>query len=188
MIEVINSNISKLIALRESDLVLKKIEDAIVLLSRTLKMNFPVLVCGNGGSASDALHISGELVGRFNLERQSLNVICLNSNVTVITAWANDVNFESVFSRQVEAHGTQGAVLWGLSTTGNSKNVVEAFKIARKIGMKTIAFTGSGGGLLYNFADILIDVPSTKTPQIQELHTIIYHYVCAQVELELNKK
>lgn len=188
MIEAINSNISNLISMRENDVILKKIEDVITLLSMTLKMNLPVLVCGNGGSASDALHISGELVGRFNIDRKPFNVICLNSNVTVITAWANDVDFESVFSRQVEAHGTPRGVLWGLSTTGNSKNIVEAFKIARRIGMKTIAFTGLGGGTLCNFSDILIDVPSTKTPQIQELHTIIYHYVCAQVEIKVNNK
>ena len=142
----------------------------------------PLLTCGNGGSASDALHVSGELVGRFFRERNALNVICLNSNVTVMTAWANDIDFHSVFSRQVEAHGVEGGVLWGFSTSGNSKNVVNAFKKARSMGMKTIAMTGSNPGLLGEVADYTISVPGDDAPSAQNLHVLLYHFMCAEIE------
>ena len=111
-----------------------------------------------------------------------LNVVCLNSNVTVITAWGNDVSFESIFSRQVEAHGTKGAVLWGLSTSGSSPNVVEAFRAATKIGMKKIALTGHSGGDLAKSADVLLNVPAVDAPRVQELHIPVYHFICAEVE------
>ena len=142
----------------------------------------PVLTCGNGGSASDALHVSGELVGRFFRERRALNVVCLNSNVTVMTAWANDVDFTSVFSRQVEAHGRDGGVLWGFSTSGNSKNVVDAFEKAASMGMKTIAMTGSSPGLLGELAHHLISVPGDDAPSAQNLHVLLYHYMCGAIE------
>ncbi len=142
----------------------------------------PILTCGNGGSASDALHVSGELVGRFFQDRQALNVICLNSNVTVMTAWANDVSYESVFSRQVEAHGSKGGVLWGFSTSGNSKNVVDAFRTAKEIGMTTIVMTGSDPGMLGGLADHVISVPGTDAPSAQNLHVVVYHFMCAEIE------
>lgn len=182
MKEIIDSNIKNLISLRENKVLLEKIDEVVTLLTFTLKQGLPLLVCGNGGSASDSLHISGELVGRFHFDRQPLNVICLNSNITVITAWANDVNYDSVFSRQVEAHGVKDGVLWGLSTSGNSKNVIEAFKTALNLGMKTIAFTGEGGGELGNVANFSVNVPSKVTPRVQEMHVILYHYICYKIE------
>lgn len=188
MKDIIDTNIKNLISLQENKALLEKIDEVVTLLTFTLKQGLPLLVCGNGGSASDALHISGELVGRFNFDRQPLNVICLNSNTTVITAWANDVNYDSVFSRQVEAHGVKDGVLWGLSTSGDSKNVVEAFKTARNIGMKTVAFTGEAGGTLANVSDFLINVSSYDTPRIQELHIILYHFICASIEININSK
>jgi D-sedoheptulose 7-phosphate isomerase len=142
----------------------------------------PLLVCGNGGSASDALHIAGELVGRFLIERPALDVICLNANVSVLTAWSNDYDYASVFARQVEAHGRPGGVLWGISTSGNSANVVAAFERARALGLRTIALTGEGGGRLAPLADVLIDVPSRETPRVQEMHLPIYHFICEEVE------
>ena len=187
MKDIIDTNINNLNSLRDNVALLERIDEVISLLTSTLKQGLPLLVCGNGGSASDALHITGELVGRFNFDRQPLNVICLNSNITVITAWANDVSYDSVFSRQVEAHGVKGGVLWGLSTSGNSKNVVQAFKIARNIGMKTIAFTGEAGGELASISDYLINVPSNETPRIQELHIMLYHFICANVEINMKK-
>lgn len=165
--------------------LLEEVESAVGLIVTCLRKKNPVLVCGNGGSASDALHISGELVGRFNISRPGLNVLCLNSNVTVLTAWANDVSFETVFSRQVESHGIAGGVLWGLSTSGDSRNVIEAFRVAKELDMKTIAMTGRGGGELAGFADILIDVPAVEAARAQELHIPVYHYICAAVERAL---
>ncbi len=163
----------------DSDLI-PKLEIAVKWLVHTLQQQLPVLVCGNGGSAADALHISGELVGRFLRERSALNVVCLNANVSVLTAWAND--YDSIFARQVEAHGKAGGVCWGISTIGNSPNVLRALEKAHELQMKTIALTGQGGGKLKDIADLIIEVPSEKTPQIQELHLPIYHFLCEQVE------
>jgi D-sedoheptulose 7-phosphate isomerase len=145
-----------------------------------------LLVCGNGGSAADAQHITGELVGRFLRERRGLKAICLSSNAAVLTAWANDYSYETVFARQVEAFGEAGGVLLGLSTSGNSPNVLRAFEAARAVGMTTIALTGEGGGKLAALADILLPAPSRFTPLIQQAHLCLYHYFCEQVELRLS--
>jgi len=142
----------------------------------------PLLVCGNGGSASDAMHIAGELVGRYTKERKALNCLCLSADPVVLTALANDNGFETVFSRQVEAHGRAGGILLGLSTSGNSANVISAFATARKLGMTTIGMTGEGGGKLAAVSDILIAVPSRRTPEIQQIHVCVYHYICEMVE------
>ena len=166
-------------------ILLEKIDETISLISESLNKNLPLLVCGNGGSASDALHISGELVGKFNLERKARNVICLNANITVITAWSNDKDYDSVFARQVEAHGVPGAVCWGLSTSGNSQSLILAFEAAKRIGMVTVGMTGEGGGRLASVSDVLLDVPSNITPRVQELHLPIYHYICEQVEARI---
>lgn len=159
---------------------------AIYEIVRSFEHGKPLLVCGNGGSASDAMHITGELVGRFLKERRALNCICLSSNPAVLTAWANDYSFETLFARQVEAYGSAGATLLGLSTSGNSKNVVEAFKCAKALGMKTIALTGAGGGALAQHANVLVDVPSQSTPLIQQAHLCLYHYICERVEAKLS--
>jgi D-sedoheptulose 7-phosphate isomerase len=121
-------------------------------------------------------------VGRFLLERQALNVICLASNTTVLSALANDNSFETVFSRQVEAYGQPGAVLIGISTSGTSANVVAAFTRARSLGMKTIALTGEGGGRLAALSDYLFAVPSRSTPLVQQAHICLYHYMCQSIE------
>lgn len=142
----------------------------------------PLLVCGNGGSASDAMHITGELVGRFLIERKALNAICLASNPAVLTAWSNDYGYDTVFSRQVEAYGEPGAVLVGISTSGNSRNVIAAFEQAKAIGMKTIALTGEGGGHAGTLADYLFAIPSRCTPLIQQAHICLYHYFCQSIE------
>ena len=172
----------------QSEFFEQTLEQAIELISGCLQQQRPLLICGNGGSAADALHISGELVGRFLRERRGLNVVCLNANVSVLTAWANDYDYDSAFARQVEAHGQAGGVCWGISTSGNSPNVAQALQTAREMKMKTIALTGEGGGKLVEVADLLIAVPSRNTPRIQELHLPIYHFVCEQVELRLSSK
>jgi D-sedoheptulose 7-phosphate isomerase len=145
----------------------------------------PFLLCGNGGSAADAMHIAGELVGRFLKERRAYRAICLSSNPSVLTAWANDYSYETVFSRQVEAYGEPGAVILGISTSGNSKNVVAAFEQARAMDMTTIAMTGEGGGAMAPLADHLMAVPSRSTPLIQQVHLCLYHYLCATIECRM---
>jgi D-sedoheptulose 7-phosphate isomerase len=145
----------------------------------------PFLVCGNGGSASDAMHITGELVGRFLKERRPYRAICLSSNPSVITAWANDYAYDEIFSRQVEAYGEPGAVVLGLSTSGNSRNVIAAFEQARKMQMTVIAMTGEGGGAMAPLADHLLAAPSRSTPLIQQTHICLYHYLCASVECRM---
>jgi D-sedoheptulose 7-phosphate isomerase len=145
----------------------------------------PLLVCGNGGSAADAMHITCELVGRFLQQRRAFRAICLSDNPAVLTAWSNDHSFDSVFARQVEAYGGEGAVLLGLSTSGTSRNVVAAFEQARHMRMRTIALTGEGGGSLAPVADFLLAVPSRHTPLVQQLHLCLYHYLCEQVERRL---
>ncbi len=147
----------------------------------------PLLFCGNGGSAADASHIVGELCGKFFLERKPLKAICLSSNSAFITAWANDVSFPTIFSRQVEAYGEPGGILFCLSTSGNSANVIAAASVAKAIGMTTVALTGYEGGLLRKSCDILLNVPSNITPHIQELHILTYHYICEQLEAAFAK-
>lgn len=169
-------------AMSGDTLLMQRVESAVGEVVSALESGLPVLVAGNGGSASDALHISGELVGKFYRNRRGLDVICLNTNVTVLTAWSNDESFDTVFSRQVEAHGKPGAVFWGLSTSGNSINLVRAFEVARNLGLRTIAMTGMNGGAVAPLADVLINIPSADTPRVQEAHTLAYHYICREVE------
>ncbi|HWE21251.1 MAG TPA: SIS domain-containing protein [Hyphomicrobiaceae bacterium] len=161
------------------------VDDAVALIGATLAESKPLMVCGNGGSASDAMHIAGELVGRFLRERKAINCICLASNPAVLTAWSNDYSYDTVFARQVEAYGKSGGVLLGISTSGDSVNVVQAFEKARALGVRTVALTGEGGGALAPLSDILIDVPSRRTPIIQQLHVCVYHYICERLEARL---
>jgi D-sedoheptulose 7-phosphate isomerase len=145
----------------------------------------PFLICGNGGSAADAMHITGELVGRFLQERRAYRAICLSSNPAVLTAWANDYSYESVFARQVDAYGEPGAVILGISTSGTSKNVVAAFQQARRMDMTVIAMTGEGGGTMGPLADHLLAAPSRHTPLIQQVHICLYHYLCSIIECRM---
>jgi D-sedoheptulose 7-phosphate isomerase len=150
-----------------------------------LGADLPLLVCGNGGSASDAMHIAGELVGRFLKERRALNCIALGTDAAVATAWSNDYDYASLFARQVEAYGRVGGVLLGISTSGNSANVIRAAEAARAKGMAVIGLTGRGGGRLKPHCDILLEAPSNFTPQIQQIHACLYHYLCDKVEARL---
>lgn len=158
---------------------------AVAATAAALRAGRPLLVCGNGGSAADSAHIVGELVGRFLKERRALRAICLTSNPAVLTAWANDYSFDTVFSRQVEAYAEPGGVLLGLSTSGNSRNVVKAMEAARGLGMITIGLTGEGGGDMAPLCDHLFAVPSRSTPAIQQVHLCLYHCYCAGVEAAL---
>lgn len=151
-------------------------------IAASLKKGGKVLLCGNGGSAADAQHIAAELVGRIHTERRPLPAVALSSDPSVVTCIGNDYGFERIFARQVEGLGEKKDVLVAYSTSGNSKNVIEAAKVAQYLGMKVVGITGSGGGRLKNWVDILIDVPSKSTPRIQESHCVIGHIVTEVVE------
>jgi len=161
------------------------VEAAVEACATALGRGLPLLVCGNGGSAADAMHITGELVGRFLQERRALRAICLADNPSVLTAWSNDYAFETVFSRQVEAYGAPGGAVLGISTSGNSGNVLKAFEAARGLGMATVGLTGEGGGKMAALSDHLLAVPSRSTPLIQQVHICLYHYLCARIEARL---
>lgn len=144
-----------------------------------------VLWCGNGGSAADAQHLAAELSGRFYLEREPLFAEALHVNTSYLTAVANDYDFGAVYARLVRAKGQPGDVLIGLSTSGNSINVVRALEQARQQGMTTFGWTGAEGGALAEHADLLLRIPSTDTPRIQEGHMLLGHAICAAVEQAL---
>ena len=158
---------------------------AIELCVTALKADRPLLVCGNGGSASDAMHITGELVGRFLKERKGLRCICLADNPATLTAWANDYDYSTVFSRQVEAYGQAGGILIAISTSGNSGNVVKAAEQAKAMQMPVISLTGEGGGKLAALSDVLLAAPSKHTPLIQQVHICLYHYLCEAIEAQM---
>lgn len=141
-----------------------------------------LLLFGNGGSASDALHIEGELVNRFHRDRRGLPALALGASLASLTAIANDYSYQDLFARLVEAHGRPGDVALGLSTSGNSENVVRGLKTARSLGVVTIAFTGDGGGRCREHADLLFALPSRSTPRIQEGHITMGHILCELIE------
>ncbi|MBR5254447.1 MAG: D-sedoheptulose 7-phosphate isomerase [Bacteroidales bacterium] len=144
-----------------------------------------VLFCGNGGSAADAQHLAAELSGRFYYDRPALEAEALHVNTSYLTAVGNDYSFDLIYSRILSASGKAGDVLVGISTSGNSKNVLEAQKVAKQKGMKIISLTGESGGEMKNTADCLINVPSKLTPRIQESHIMIGHIICQIVEENL---
>ena len=143
-----------------------------------------VLLCGNGGSASDAQHIAAEFTGRFYLDREPFFAEALHVNTSFLTAVANDYSYSEIYSRSVKAKGKRGDVLIGLSTSGNSENIVKAFKVAKELGLITVGLTGETGGQMKN-ADYLINVPSNDTPRIQETHITIGHIICELVEKKI---
>lgn len=164
---------------------LGKIEAMVDLILAAYRSGGKIILCGNGGSAADAQHLAAELVGRFKLERRALPAIALNTNTSILTALGNDYGYETVFSRQVEALVNKNDVVIGLSTSGNSPNVIKAIEAAKAKGAKTIGLTGGKGGLITKVADLAITVPSDNTPRIQEAHITIGHIVCELVEREL---
>ena len=141
-----------------------------------------VFFCGNGGSAADAQHLAAEFVGRFRLERLPLPSMALTTNTSLLTAIANDYGFDQVFSRQVHAFAKPSDILFGISTSGNSPNVVRAIQEARTLGVYTVGLTGRSGGKLKECADVLLNVPSDQTPRIQESHILLGHIYCDLVE------
>ena len=152
------------------------------LLTDALAAGGRVYVCGNGGSAADAQHIAAELAGRFRRDRRALGCAALTTDTSVLTAVGNDYGFERVFSRQVEALGRAGDVLWALSTSGRSANVLAAARAARDRGMRVVAMTGSDGGELAGAADACFRAPAERADLVQQLHQLAYHAVCELVE------
>ena len=154
-------------------------------MAESLRGGGRVLAFGNGGSAADAQHLAGELVGRFRRDRAALSAIALTTDSSVVTAIGNDMGYDSVFRRQVEAHGRPGDVAIGITTSGRSPNVVQALQAARERGLVTMGLTGGGGGRLAGAVDYLIDVPHAETARIQEVHVMVVHVLCQIVEEEM---
>jgi len=160
------------------------VEKAGELATKTLKNGGKVLICGNGGSAADAQHIAAELSGRFKKERIALAGIALTTDTSALTAIGNDYGYEYVFSRQVEALANEGDLLIGISTSGNSLNVIKAIESAKKIGCKVVTLTGKSGGEMKDLGDVNIVIPSNDTPRIQEMHIMVGHMICAIIDEE----
>jgi len=157
------------------------VEAAGVIAAALLKGN-KILLCGNGGSAADAQHLAAELVGKYYLQRKALPALALTTNSSCVTAIGNDYSFDKVFARQVEAFGVPGDVAVGISTSGNSPNVLHALAAAKSMGLATVGFAGRTGGRLASLVDLCLKVPSDDTPRIQEGHITIGHIICEMVE------
>ena len=190
MKNTIESHIKSSIATKEEFLKsqVANIESAAKAIIESFKAGHKLLVFGNGGSAADSQHIAAELVGRFKMERKALPAIALTANTSILTAVANDYGYDVVFSRQIEALGVKGDVALGISTSGNSRNVIEALKTARGAGMRTIALSGGDGGSMKGEADISIVVATKDTPRVQESHILIAHILCTLIEDGMFKK
>ena len=171
--------------LLEKTEVLATIADA---MHTTLRSGGKILFCGNGGSAADSQHLAAELVGRFRRERASLPSIALTTDTSILTAVANDYGYEFVFSRQLEALARPGDMLVGISTSGNSANVVAALEKAREIGLTTVAFTGKGGGRMARLADHLLAIDASETARVQETHILAGHMLCDWIDLKWMQK
>lgn len=182
---IIRDSINVKNAVLDSPFILGAIDRSINLLVNAFKDGNKVLFCGNGGSAADAQHLAAELSGRFYFDRDPLPAEALHVNTSYLTAVANDYSYDEIYARAVRGAGVQGDILVGLSTSGNSANVVNAFKVAMEKGMKVIALTGNGGGKMKDYCDVLIDIPSKDTPRIQESHILIGHIICEMVEKTL---
>ncbi len=189
MNNLIQNSIRESIAVKQAicadEVFLQKIETAANMLVQTFQNNGKALFCGNGGSAADAQHIAAELSGRFYTDRPPLYAEALHVNSSYVTAVANDYGYEAVFARMVQAAGRTDDVLVAFSTSGNSPNILKAIEMAKEKGMKIIGFSGASGGKMARLCDVLLNVPSTDTPRIQEAHILIGHILCQYVEVTL---
>jgi len=174
-------------ALLTDDLLIKEISNSAEVCVEALKAGRKILIAGNGGSAADAQHMAGELVNRFMFERPGLSAIALTTDTSVLTSVSNDSGFEEVFSRQVEALGSEGDVLILISTSGRSMNILKAAETAHKKNVSVIGLTGRTGGQMDKYCDLLIKVPSDNTPRIQECHILIEHILCSIIENKIFK-
>ncbi len=175
-------------SLLSNDTILNSIVHLTAEIVRSYRSGGKVLWCGNGGSAADAQHLAAELSGRFYYDREPLNSEALHVNTSYITAVANDYSYDQIYSRLIAAMGKSGDVLIGLSTSGNSGNVINALIEGKKRGMLCVGFTGETGGKMKEHCELLINIPSTDTPRIQECHMLLGHTVCELVESSLFPK
>lgn len=168
----------------QNEELLQTVKDCIKVIVQAFKNGNKVLFCGNGGSAADAQHLAAEFSGRFYTDRDALPAEALHCNTSYMTAVANDYSYDVIYSRLIKGIGNKGDILVGLSTSGNSANIYNAFEVAKEKGITTIAFTGLTGGTMKALTDYLINVPSTDTPRIQESHIMLGHIICQLVEAE----
>lgn len=187
--QIITEHIRKSISVKESILsnpaIMASIKDAATATVDAYKRGKKTLIAGNGGSAADAQHIAGEFVSRFYFDRPGIPSIALSTDTSIITAIGNDYGFDRLFERQVHAQGSEGDIFIGLTTSGNSENIVRALHACKEKGIKSIILTGKSGGKASDLCDICIKVPSEETPRIQESHILIAHIICCIVEEEL---
>lgn len=187
IIQSISDSVSVKQAILGDAAFLERVQSAADMIAGSLRNGGRVHFCGNGGSASDAQHLAAELSGRFYFDRPPLNAEALHCNTSYLTAVGNDYGYDIVFSRLLQGTSKKGDVVVGISTSGNSANVVKAFEAAKEMGLKTIAMTGAAGGEMRKTADILLNVPSEDTPRIQESHIMLGHIICELVEKILFK-
>lgn len=180
--EQIQASVDVKQSLLNNQILLDSIYSAAEVLIAAYKKQKKTLLAGNGGSAADAQHIAGEFVSRFYFDRPGLPSLALSTDTSILTAIGNDYGYDKLFARQVQAQGNVGDVFIGISTSGNSTNVIEALKMCKATGIKTIGFTGESGGKMAELCDICIKVPSSETPRIQECHILIGHILCYLVE------
>lgn len=180
--KIIASSIETKKLILENAELLHTVEKVVDVIVTAFKNGNRVYFCGNGGSAADAQHLAAEFSGRFYTDRKALPAEALHCNTSYLTAVANDYSFDVIYSRMIDGIGEAGDVLVGLSTSGNSKNILNAFETARTKKITTIGFTGASGGKMKSLSDQLINVPSSDTPRIQESHIMIGHIICQLVE------
>ncbi len=164
-----------------------RIEEVIEVIIRAIRRGNKILLFGNGGSAADAQHIAAELVNRYLFLRKPLPAIALTTDTSILTSISNDLSFEEVFARQIVALGKKDDIAWGITTSGNSPNIIRAFKVAKELGLITVGFTGKGGGAVACLADYNFNVAADSTPRIQETQLTLAHVICELVESRLNQ-
>jgi len=185
IVQQIKDSISVKELILEDLQILSYIQDAANMVTNAYKDGFKTLLAGNGGSAADAQHIAGEFVSRFYFDRPGIPSIALSTDTSILTAIGNDYGFDRLFERQIQAQGRAGDIFIGITTSGNSENIVRALSACRSNSIKSIILTGRSGGKISDMCDICIKVPSDETPRIQESHILIGHIICCIVENEL---
>ncbi|HOZ51686.1 MAG TPA: D-sedoheptulose 7-phosphate isomerase [Chitinophagaceae bacterium] len=180
--QIIGSSIATKQQILENEKLIQILENCVEVITNAFRNGNKVLFCGNGGSAADAQHLAAEFSGRFYIDRDALPAEALHCNTSYITAVANDYSYDMIYARMIKGIGNPGDILIGLSTSGNSKNIIEAFKIAKIKNMTTIGLTGESGGIMKEMSDYLLNVPSSDTPRIQESHILLGHIICQLVE------
>ena len=180
--DIINASISVKQQILENEALINTTATIANIITEALKNGNRIYFCGNGGSAADAQHLAAEFSGRFYTDRKALPAEALHCNTSYLTAVANDYSYDVVYARLIDGIANKGDVLIGLSTSGNSANIIKAFEVAREKGVHTVGFTGMGGGVMKSLSDYLLNVPSTDTPRIQESHIMLGHIICQLVE------